>query len=52
MLMTVNEAFPEVEHILLSAGCVRMPTGMHVEVTVTVRVKAAPLQLPEVGVTV
>jgi hypothetical protein len=49
---TVNDAFPEVTHILLSAGCVPMVTGTQEEVTVTVTVNVAPTQDPEVGVTV
>jgi len=50
--MTENDAFPEVAHILLSAGCVPIETATHVEVTVTVTVKVDPTQDPEVGVTV
>jgi len=49
---TVNDAFPDVAHMLLSAGCVPIVTGSHVEVTVTVTVNVAPMQAPEAGVTV
>ena len=38
--------------MLLSAGCVPIVTGTQEEVTVTVTVKVAPMQAPEVGVTV
>jgi hypothetical protein len=37
---------------MLSVGCVPIVTGTHVEVTVTVTIKVAPTQIPEVGVTV
>jgi hypothetical protein len=38
--------------MLVLAGCVPIETGMHVVVTVTVRVNVAPTQAPDVGVTV
>jgi hypothetical protein len=49
---TVNDALPDVTHIFVLAGWVVIVTGVHVEVTVTVRVNVAPTQVPEVGVTV
>ena len=49
---TVKETFPEVVHMLLSAGWVPIPTGVHEEETVTVTVNVAPTQVPDVGVTV
>jgi hypothetical protein len=38
--------------MLLSDGCVTIETGVQVELTVTVTVKVAPTQVPEVGITV
>ena len=38
--------------MLLSTGCVPIVTGTQEEVTVTVRVNVAPIQVPETGVTV
>ena len=49
---TVNEAFPDVTHMFVLAGCVPMVTGVQVELTVTVRVNVVPLQVPDAGVTV
>jgi hypothetical protein len=49
---TVKDVIPDVAHMLLSEGCDPIVTGTHVVVTVTVTVKSAPIQDPEVGVTV
>ena len=48
----MNEAVPDITHMLLLAGSVAMVTGIHVEETVTVRVKVAPVHAPETGVTI
>ena len=50
--IAVNEAFPDVTHMIELAGCVPMDTGIQVELTVTVTVNVVPLQVPDVGVTV
>ena len=49
---TVNVVVPDVAHILLFTGCVPTVTAVQVEATVSVKVKGAPIHIPEVGVTV
>jgi len=51
VVATLNKAEPPA-HMLAFTGWVVITTGSHVEVTVTVRVKVLPTQVPVLGVTV